>query len=270
MFTRVDQLPVILTSFAYREEYFPELDGMLATVRQHHPNWKIVIGRGPVPGHNTPTLDIESSSARCRWSLPVSLDPDGSQNDWYRITKMKGWWMAQVWHQFGNLIGSPNRVLWFDADGRLNGPLDFEIEPEAECVAGVWWTDPGTPQPQHHVCSGLVLLQGNRGGIVQGIVDQWAAECLRSITVPQIRSQYLPGPDTDQCLLTDVIKRHENNRNFTSVKLSYAKYCGIPDRKDGTLQSGALVTQRMMNERMRTPENRNRPPQETARQRHAG
>ncbi len=29
--TRVDQLPAVLTSFAYREEYFPELEGMLAT-----------------------------------------------------------------------------------------------------------------------------------------------------------------------------------------------------------------------------------------------
>ena len=50
MHTRVDKLPAVLTSFAYREEYFPELDGMLATVRQHHPDWKIVTGRGPVAG----------------------------------------------------------------------------------------------------------------------------------------------------------------------------------------------------------------------------
>lgn len=270
MLKKIDQLPVILTSFAYREEYFPELDGMLATVRQHHPDWHIVVGRGPVSGCNMPTLDVESSSgARCRWSLPVSLDLDGSQNDWYRITKAKGWWVTQVWHNFRDLIGPRNRVLWFDADGRLNGPLDFEVEPETESIAGVWWTDPGTPQHQHHVCGGLLLFQGSRGGTVHNILDQWTAECIRSITLPQVRSHYLPGPDTDQCLLTDIFKKHEGN--FVSTKLSYEKYCAIPDKKDGTLRPGALVAQRMMNEKMRAPEDRNRnwPPPETARQ-HAG
>src|SRR6185369_5013051 len=99
MLKRIDQLSVILTSFAYREEYFPELDGMLATIREHHPDWQIVTGRGPVPGYNTPTLEVEStfSLTRQRWSLPVSLDLNGTQNDWYRIAKMKGWWVTQVW-----------------------------------------------------------------------------------------------------------------------------------------------------------------------------
>lgn len=272
MLKRIDQLPVILTSFAYREEYVPELEGMLATIRQHHPDWQIVVGRGPVAGYNTPTLDVESSSGKCRWSLPVSLDLKGSQNDWYRIAKMKGWWMTQVWHHFRGLVGSPNRVLWFDADGRLNGPLDFEVEPEAETVAGVWWTDPGTPPDQHHICGGLLLFQGSRGGLVHDIADQWAAECIRSITLPQIRSKYLPGPDTDQCMLTDILKKYDGDPNFASLRLPYDKYCGIPDRKDGTLKSDALVAQRMMNEKMRAPEDRGRnwPPPETAAQRHAG
>jgi hypothetical protein len=269
MLKRIDQLPVILTSFAYREEYFPELDGMLATIRQHHPDWQIVTGRGPIPGYNTPTLDVESSfsSARYRWSLPVSLDLNGTQNDWYRIAKMKGWWVTQVWHHFRDLLGSSqNRVLWFDADGRLNGSLDFEVEPDIESVTGVWWTDPGTPPHQHHICGGLLLFQGARGGIVHNILDRWAAECVRSITLPQIRSQYLPGPDTDQCLLTDLLKEHEGDKNFTSVKLPYNKYCAIPDKQNGAIQEGALVAQRMMNEKMRAPEDRNRnwPPAEAA------
>jgi len=267
MLKRIDQLPVILTSFAYREEYFPELDGMLASIRRHHPDWQIVTGRGPIPGYNTPTLDVESSfsSTRYRWSLPVSLDLNGTQNDWYRIAKMKGWWITQVWHHFRDLLGSSqNRVLWFDADGRLNGPLDFEVEPDTECVTGVWWTDPGTPPPQHHICGGLLLFQGARGGIVHNILDRWTAECVRSITLPQIRSQYLPGPDTDQCLLTDLLKEHDGDKNFVSVKLPYEKYCAIPDRQNGTVQEGALVAQRMMNEKMRAPEDRNRnwPPAE--------
>jgi hypothetical protein len=267
---KIDQLPVILTSYAYREEYFPELDGMLATVREHHPDWLIVTGRGPISGYNTPTLDVESPSGRRRWSLPVSLDLNGTQNDWYRIAKMKGWWVTQVWHHFRDLLGpSPNRVLWFDADGRLNGPLDFEVEPEAESVAGVWWTDPGTPPHQHHVCGGLLLFQGGRGGTTHSILDRWAAECIRSITLPQVRSQYLPGPDTDQCLLTGLLKEHEGERDFLSVKLPYEKYCGIPDRKSGTVPEGTLVAQRMMNEKMRAPEDRNRdwpPPENILRQ----
>jgi hypothetical protein len=272
MLKRIDELPVILTSFAYREEYFPELDGMVATIREHHPDWHIVIGRGPVSGYNTPTLEVEApSSARACWSLPVSLELNNTQNDWYRIAKMKGWWVAQVWHHFRGFAGAPNRVLWFDADGRLNGPLDFEVDSEKETVVGVWWTNPGTPQHQHHICGGLLLFQGERGGTVHNVVDQWAAECIRSITLPQVRSQYLPGPDTDQCLLTDVLK-YDGNRTLASVKLPYDKYCGIPDPKDGTLKPGALVAQRMMNEKMRAPEDRNRnwPPPETARQRHAG
>jgi len=265
---KIDQLPVILTSFAYREEYFPELDGMLATIRQHHPDWLTVIGRGPVPGYNTPTLEVEvCSSVRYRWSLPVSLDLNGTPNDWYRVVKMKGWWLALVWHYCRDLLGSPqNRVVWFDADGRLNGSLDFEVEPEAESIAAVWWTDPKTPPQQHHACGGLLMFQGRRGGTVHNILDQWSADSLRSITRPQVRSNYLPGPDTDQCMLTDLLKEHEGDEGFVSVKLSYSKYCTIPDKKDGSIAEGALVTQRMMNEKMRTLKDgtRNSPPPEAA------
>src|SRR6185312_6827835 len=35
--SRIDKLPAVVTSFAYREEYFSELGGMLATVQKLHP-----------------------------------------------------------------------------------------------------------------------------------------------------------------------------------------------------------------------------------------
>ena len=270
---KVFQIPAILTSFAYREEYFPELDGMLHTIRQHHPNWEIVTGRGPVPGYRTPTLDVESSSGKCRWSLPISLDLGGSENDWFRIAKMKAWWLGQVWHNFGHLTGpSKTRVVWLDADGRLNGPLDFEVESESEAVAGVWWLDHGTPADQHHICGGLLMFQGSRSGIVNSIVDQWTAECIRSITLPLRRSEYLPGPETDQCMLTKILKNApQEGQGLEFIKLPYDKYCGMPNRKDGTPQPGALVDQWMMNEKMRAPKDRSRnwPPPEEARRRHA-
>ena len=37
MIKRIDGLPAVLTCFAYREEYFPEMEGMLATIREHIP-----------------------------------------------------------------------------------------------------------------------------------------------------------------------------------------------------------------------------------------
>jgi len=272
MYTRVDKLPVVLTSFAYREEYVPELDGMLATVRQHHPDWTIVTGRGPVPGYNTPTLDVESPVGRFRWSLPISLDLEDTDRDWFRLTHMKSWWMAQVWHNLGTLLSSPyRRILWLDADGRLNGPLDFEVEPESETLAAVWWTDPGTPESEHHVCSGLAMFQGTKSGIVQSIIDRWTAECLLATTLPPRKSAYLPGRETEQCLLTTIVKGVTGtNNNFESVRLLYDKYCGLPDRKTGEPKPGALVDQWMMNQRMLSPKNRSLnwpPPEDQRRQR---
>ena len=119
MSTRVDQLPAVLTSFAYREEYFPELEGMLATARKHHPTWHLVTGRGPVSGFKGTALEVESPQGNSRWTLPVPFELDGSLNDWLRIVWMKAWWVAQVWHQFGSLGSMPiNRVIWLEK-GRI-------------------------------------------------------------------------------------------------------------------------------------------------------
>jgi hypothetical protein len=273
MYKRIDKLPAILTSFAYREEYFPELDGMLVTIRRHHPEWHAVTGRGPLPGYNTPTLDVQSPSGNCRWTLPVSFELDGTEKDWHRIVFMKGWWMAQVWREFGGLVSSDvSRIIWLDADGRLNGPLDVELDPEAEVIASPWWTDPGAPEEEHHICSGLLMFQGRRGGPVEKVLDRWAADCLSHIHQPLTRSRFVPGPEGDQCLLTKIVKGNLDEPNGYSVlKLSYQKYCGIPDRQNGAPQPGALVDQWMMNEKMRAPQNRNQnwPPPEEARRRHA-
>src|SRR5436853_474471 len=141
MVKKTDQVPVVLTAFAFREEYFAELEGMVTSARQHHPDWLIVTGKGPVPGFEAPTLDVESPTGRHQWSLPVSLDLDGSVNDWRKITKMKAWWIARVWHTFGHLAGDFKRVLWIDADARVNGPLDIELDLQSEVVAGAWWRD---------------------------------------------------------------------------------------------------------------------------------
>src|SRR5262245_13916895 len=101
MVNRISELPAVLTCFAYRSEYVQEMEGMLATIRDHHADWSVGIGKGPVSGFELPTLDVESPIGKCQWTLPVSLDLDGSENDWRKITRMKGWWMAQVWRSFG-------------------------------------------------------------------------------------------------------------------------------------------------------------------------
>jgi hypothetical protein len=270
---RIDQLPAVLTSFAYREEYFPELEGMLATVRRHHPAWHVVAGKGPVPGVDSPTFEVASPQNNLQWSLPVSFQLDGSENDWHRIVFMKGWWMAEVWHQSTPASSGIKRILWLDADGRLNGPLDIELDPEAELIASPWWTDSGTPEHEHHICSGLLVFQGRKGGPVEAMIDRWAADCLAHIQLPLSPSPFVPGPQGDQCLLTRIVKNNSGvPQSYSVLKLSYEKYCGVPDYKTGDCKPGALVDQWMMNERMRLPEDRNKkwPPPEEERRRLRG
>lgn len=268
------QLPAILTSFAYREEYFPELEGMIATVREHHPDWMLVTGRGPIAKFDRPALEVEAPGGKLEWVLPVSFQFDGTENDWHRIVFMKGWWMSQVWHKFGNPGSSgKKRVVWLDADGRLNGPLDVELDPEAELIASPWWTDPGTPECKHHICSGLLVFQGRRGGPVEQVIDRWAADCLAHIQLQPSPSPFVPGPQGDQCLLTKIVKSNSRvPQSYSVLKLSYEKYCGVPDFKTGACKPGALIDQWMMNERMRLPEDRNKkwPPPEEERRRLRG
>src|ERR1700752_1679629 len=140
MTPKLYKLPAVLTSFAYRSEYFPELEGLLATVKEHHPGWPVRPGRGPLPVFELPSLEVGSPAGSVHWSLPLGLNLDGTVDDWRKITKMKAWWITRVWHEFG-IAGDRNRLVWMDADSRLNGPLDIELEPEAETIAGAWWSD---------------------------------------------------------------------------------------------------------------------------------
>lgn len=266
---RIDQLPAVLTSFAYRQEYFSELEGMLVTVRKHHPDWHLVIGRGPMPGFDSQVFEVESPYGKSRWNLPVSFELDGSERDWHRIVFMKGWWMSEVWHRFGSLVASsPRRIVWLDADGRLNGPLDVELETDAEVISSPWWTDPLTPEPEHHICSGLLIFQGVHGGVVESIIDRWREDCIAHINLPLSPSPFVPGPEGDQCLLTKIVKSSFCPSDACKlIKLEYAKYCGVPDYKTGTPKQGALIDQWMMNEKMRLPQDRARnwPPPEDQR-----
>lgn len=277
MIDRIDKLPTVLTSYGYRSEYVRELQGMIPTVREHHPDWPIVIGRGPVTGFEMPTLEVESPSGKCHWSLPVLLNLEGSRDasekDWSKVTFMKGWWIAEAWQRLRKLTGVPhNRLVWLDADARLNGPLDIELDPDAEVIGGPWWAPKELPVSERHLCSGLLLFQGNTGGIVESIVNQWAQQCISYIrNLPPA-----PPPDqpdkaryNDQKVLTDLLDKHSNS-HLLWLKLDYDKYCGVVDVRSGKPQLGALVDQWEMNEKMRLPQDRDRnwPPPEEVRRRH--
>jgi hypothetical protein len=269
MIATIDQLPAVLTSFAYREEYFPELQGMLATVRRHHPTWHLVTGRGPVSGFKGASLEVESPQGNSRWTLPVPFELDGSPNDWLRTVWMKAWWVDQVWRQFGSLGGNAiHRVIWLDADARLNGPLDVSLEPEKEVVAGVWGGAGGTPDD--HILSGFLVLQGSKAGVVESIINQWSARCLAHICnppPPSVPSGTWRWGGGDQEVLTLVLRSEIQRSQFTLCKLmDYDKYCGEADFETGLPKQGALIDQWMMNRRMRAP-HKNWPPPEWARRR---
>ena len=270
MLTRVDKLPVVLTSFAFRDEYFPELEGMVATVKEHHPHWFIVTGNGPVSGFELPTLEVQSPLGKQQWSLPVPLNLDGSADDWRKITKMKAWWIARVWHTFCDLVaGDVRRILWMDADSRVNGPLEIEIDSESEVIAAAWESWVGHGQPGSDcIASGLLLLQGSGSRTVEGILKQWSATCLDHI-------QKLPDPpivpwgDGDQEVLNQILKfRPASNGDCILMMLDVHKYCSVVPQ-DGVPLPGAVVDQWSMARKMKWPVHRDRdwPPPEDVRRR---
>lgn len=224
---RIDQMPAVLTSFAYREEYFPELEDMLATVREYHPDWRVVIGKGPVSGFDRPALDIQSLQGKSRWTLPAAFQLDGSENDRLRIVWMKAWWVAQVWHQFGYVGDGAKRIVWLDTDARLNAPLDIMFDPEEETVAGPWPGAEGTPDD--HICSGLLVFQGQRGGVTESIINQWSTKCMNHICNPPPPSGIWQRGGGDQEVLTAVLKSEIERGQFTLRKLDYNKYLGVAD-----------------------------------------
>jgi hypothetical protein len=269
MIKRLDQLPVVFTSFAFREPYFSVLEGLVAGVKEHHPDWRIVTGKGPVNGFELPTLDVQSPLGTEQWSLPVPLNLDDTWDDWRKITKMKAWWIARVWHSFGHLAGDCKRILWIDADATVNGPLEIELDPEREVIAGAWDNDPRQSGFEDVILSGFLLLQGGADSrTVDGILKQWSETCLAHI-------QQLPNPplipdgDGDQEVLTQIIKLHSASiRNSILMVLDADKYCAMVHR-NGVPMPGALVDQWVLSRKMKLPEHRERewPPPEDARRR---
>lgn len=268
MIKKVHELPAILTCFGYRPEYAAEMDGMLATVRKHHPDWTIVAGRGPASGFDMPTLEVESPSGKRHWSLPVPLNLEGSQSDFYKIVMLKGWWMSQVWHNFDNLAdGDRNRVVWLDADTRLNGALDVELEQEAEVIAGPWWHESEYYEGKGMIGSGLLLFQGARHGKVESIIDEWSTRCLSYVNH---RPETASSTACDDDLLTEVLHSHpDSNADYVLLKLEKRKYSGWLPAKDGKLLPSALVDHWYISERMESPELSDRawPPPEEYRRR---
>lgn len=267
MYKRLDELPAILTSFAYGEAYLPELEEMLATIRRHHPTWHLVTGRGPVSGFKGAAFVVESPQGSCRWTLPVPFEPHDSLSDWLRISWMKAWWLAQVWDQFGNLGNiHVNRMIWLDADSRLNGPLDILLEPKKEVVAGVWGGEEGTADD--HILSGFLVLQGSKAGVVESIINEWSTRCLALIRNP-------PPPPAplavwhwgggDQEVLTTVLAEMKHSQ-FTLCKLmDYDKYCGEADFETGVPRQGALIDNWSMSRTVRMPHKKWPPPESVRR-----
>ena len=261
MMKQVHELPTILTSFAYREEYFAEMEGMLVTAREHHPNWLIVAGRGPVPGFDLPTLEVESPSGKCQWSLPVRIDLDGTDGDWRRICMMKAWWVEQVWNNFGDLIKDRNRVLWSDADNRFNGPLDIALEPDGDVIAGADWYHANT------IAAGLLLFQGSRRGAVERIIAQWSAKCLGQIqNLPAGTKGWAEG-DTE--IFSEILLSNpDSSGEYTLIKLDKEKYVGYPTDENDKRVAKALVDHWCMSGRMESSDRHhlNWPPPEEFRQ----
>ena len=63
------QLTTVVTCFAFREEYFPELSGMIATIKECHPEWPMVIGRGTPRDDGVVTFAVETPDG------PEAVDP---------------------------------------------------------------------------------------------------------------------------------------------------------------------------------------------------
>ena len=262
----IHELPVVLTSFGYRPEYVEEMEGMLISIKEHHPNWLFVIGRGPLAGFDLPTLEVESPAGKCSWSLPVPFNFDDTENDFLKIVMMKAWWIAQVWHSFAHLAeANRNRMIWTDADARFNGKLDIELDPEGETLAAPWWHDV-EKRGFDHICTGLMLFQGARRGPIEKILDEWSARCLGFIKKmpPQIK----PWPCDEQEVLTEMLQGLPGS-DFCSLELDSDKYIGLPTHGGKEIIGRGLVDHWFMSAKMRLPEHRGRnwPPPEEYRRR---
>ena len=253
------ELPVVLTSFGYRDEYLLEMEGMLATADEQHAAWPQIIGRGRANGE----LEVTAGGDVWRWILPVPLRLDG-ENDWRLVTRVKGWWVAMAWKYAAQRADDGMvRVLWLDADARLNGPLDFELDPSVELIASPWYCD--ARYDYETLTTGMVLFQGKAGGLVGEIIDCWSRECLRQIE--DLRAPIVPWLDGDQEVLTESLAVFlDSGRRPVLLRLDYGKYCGCVTEA-GERRPEALVDQWMMSWRMKKKEYLSRawPPPEDVR-----
>jgi hypothetical protein len=255
---RLSSLPVVLTSFAYRPHYAPLLYDMLAIARKYHSSWPVVAGWGPVNGEEG-SLAVQLPWACEPWTLPVALHLDESENDWRKITMMKGWWLREVWHSCARASGSDiQRVVWMDADSRLNRPLDFEVRPGAEIVAGPWWDSVvenySMKFPYATITSGMLLFQGRRGGGVEKLLDQWSRECLTQIEA--LSPPTVPWLNGDQELLTDSIAQCVSSGFGVQIlKLDYRRFCGLL-RPGSERSTDAVVDHWVMSRKMKLRETR--------------
>lgn len=261
---KVYELPAVLTCFGYRAQYVAEMEGMLATVREHHPSWEIAAGRGPASQTSEGTLEVDSRAGKRRRTLPVSLNLEGDKNDFYKIVMMKAWWIFMVWREFADLQKDDHiRVVWMDADTRLNGPLDIEVEPGQEVIAGPWWHEDDYFEGKGMIGSGLLLFQGTRSGRVENILEQWSTECLDHINLPSDASR---GHDCDDDILSKVLHTNPDaDGSYTLLKLEKRKYSGWLPTKDGKVLERSLVDHWYMSERMELPDGHDRdwpPPEE--------
>jgi hypothetical protein len=242
------ELPTVVTCFAFREEYFPELRGMISTIKRNHPDWPLVVGRGTPMDSGAVVFDIEAPTGPGRLTLPVSFHPEGGEDDWRRITRMKACWLHEVWHRWGGLASFPcHRVMWLDADARCTAPLIFEIDPETEAIAGPWWRHPDD-SCYDTITTGLLLLQGTEHGPVAEVLARWSRSCVAQIK--DLGPPLVPWPEGDQEVLTRLLAQPPGTAaGFQLLKLDHDTYCGIP-LPDGKPRPGALVDHWMMSAKM--------------------
>jgi hypothetical protein len=255
---RLALLPAVLTSFAYRSQYAPLLHGMLAIARKYHPSWSLIAGFGPVDGE-AGSLWVDLPGGRERWNLPVALRLDESENDWRRITMMKGWWLQEVWKRCSGLFPTGiQRAVWMDADSRLNRALDFAIEPDTEIVAGPWWdsVEQGFQMEFHYatIASGLLVFQGNLTGRTATLLARWSRECLEQIenlSAPTV--SWLNG---DQEVLTDSIALcAREGCGPELLKLDYKLFCGLLSPGSDS-PTEAAIDHWVMSRKMKLPSTR--------------
>jgi hypothetical protein len=140
--------------------------------------------------------------------------------------------------------------MWFDADARCNAPLEFEIDPDAEGVAGPWWEHPDDRR-YDTITTGLILFQGREHGVVANLLDLWSQACLRQVV--DLGPPKVPWLDGNQEILTALLEHATAGEGTPHVvKLDHDTYSGFP-LADGRPRPDALVDHWLMSAKMGRP-----------------